>query len=88
MAQISCPYEIGEIVIFKTLTAWVAGIISNIRAPLGFRQFDVLEMDTGKSYTASRHELEKVQAFNFDLADDISDELQPTALADDHTESH
>ena len=82
------PCDVGEIVNFKTSKGWITGIIMNIRAPLGFRQFDVIEMDTGKPFTVSRHQLEKVQ-LNLGLADDISEnDHQPLTQREPSVPSH
>ena len=54
----------------------------NIRSPLGFRMVDVIVLDTGKSHTVTRLNIEPIEVLNGFLAEDLSEDTfvgEPTA---------
>ena len=63
----------------------------NIRAPLGFRMYDVIELDTGKSHSGTRLNIKKVEVLSDFLAEDISEDVLGELLTDvpkGETKSH
>ena len=73
---------LGDLVSIKVSKKWVQGLIMNISSPLGFKMFDVIKLDTGKSHTVTRLNIEPVEVLNDFLAEDISEDAfvgEPTA---------
>ena len=75
-------FSVGELVTIKVKKKWIHGIIMNIRAPLGFRMYDVIELDTGKSHSVTRLNIEKVEVLSDFLAEDISEDVLGELLTD------
>ena len=67
-------FSVGELVTIKVQKKWIHGIIMNIRAPLGFRMYDVIELDTGRSHSVTRLNIEKVEVLSDFLAEEISED--------------
>ena len=79
MASSACQFEVGEIINIKQARGWIPAIILDIQAPLGFKMFQVLEIDTGKVHTVTRLEIEKTTTLNSSfLAEDFDLQGNPT----------
>ena len=74
MASSATQFEVGEIINVNQGAQWVPGIILDIQAPLGFNTYLVLEIDTGKTHSVTRLQIEKMTLLNTAVqADDIID---------------
>lgn len=68
----------GEIVCFQEKTC----IVTNVNPDLGFNTYNLLDIDSGKTVRAHRHQLDKVNVVDLGLSLDYSDNEWE---ADEHT---